>query len=877
MEPILDVTHHGGRQPVGEVLVDIPELTRTSAYLTHSDYTVPDAVQEVARQIPDHVAIESGSDRLTYADLASRANQLANALLDRGLDPAKPVLLLCDHGVEPPTAICGVLHAGLIAAPVDVREPLDRLCRLVEASGAEWVVAGRAHAELARALNANVLLLDETEQLSDDAPQVEIGEAQPGLILFTSGSTGAPKGVVWAHRAIVPRSMRFRPGALAGDERFALTASWGFTVAQDLLFSGLTNGVPIYTYDLRAMGARGLPDWVRRSRITHLMLTPSVLRPLVESTPPGTMDCVREVLLGAETLYASDVRSGRLLFGPDTVLRNGLGSTEAGTISRSDVPPDDELEDGPVPVGAPDVDVEVRFVDDDDQPVLAGEAGRMVVVRRGHLALGYWRDPELTAAHFFREPDGRQGFRTSDRGRLRPDGMLDHLGRLDTRVKVRGAMVATSEVEIALVTLDGVAEAAVTGAPDDDGGTRLVAYVAPDGTAPLSAWKLRRDLAARVPTSMIPSAFVALDVLPRTIRHKIDRAALPPPPPPSRRPYRAPSGSFFESGLADLFADVLGVERIGLDDDFFEMGGDSLGVVELLSAIREAFAVDLPATAVLEAPTVDQLAARLTQRRPPGSSPVVALRTDADGAPFFCMTGGGAPAIALRALARAVDGRAFYAVQARGLEERALPDRSIEAVARRNVDAIRAVQRRGPYALGGHSFGGLVAFETACRLRGAGESVELLVVLDTSAPLGGRQIARRVRAQRERIEEDAPARGLARTAVVGTRAVRALAGSAYAHAARRFTAASAGLLTRRGVDQYQAFYRLHELMARKYRPSATFDGRVLVVRAGASDDLGWSQLTTGPVEVVQVPGDHNSLLRLPAVEQVGRYLSDSLA
>lgn len=862
----MTVEHAGGAgghpRPRGR-LTDIAEKTRRSTYLSHSDYTVPEMMAEMVRQVPDRVAIESGDETITYAELQARANQVAHALLDRHDDRTTPVLLLCDHGIAPPVAICGALHAGLVAAPVDVKEPVDRLRRLLVASGADLVVTDRLHVELAHNLAERVLVLDETTHESESTPDVVIGEEDPGLILFTSGSTGLPKGVFGTHRSIVPKSMRFQPGSLVGDERWSLTASWGFVAAEGQLFSGLTNGFPTCTYDMRTRGPRGFPEWVRDHAITHLNLLPSVARTLVDDTRPGTMDCVRQVAFGAETLYAADVRAVRPLFAPDTVLQNAIGSTEVGRISGWDLPPDDELDDGPVPVGMPGPNVEVRLVDEDDQPVPEGEPGRIVVVRRGHLAKGYWRDPVLTAAHFFREPDGRQGFRTSDRARLRPDGMLDHLGRLDTRVKVRGAMVATSEVEIALMGLPGVGDAAVIAVDGADGGTRLVAYVVADGSAPLSAWRLRRDVATRVPTTMVPAAFVAVDALPRTIRHKIDRAALPPPPPPPSRPYRAPHDEFFEARLADLFAEVLGVERVGIDDDFFDLGGDSLGVLELLAAINEVFRVELPARAVLEAPTVAQLAPRLPRWRDPAASPVVTLRADGDGRPFFGVPGGGATALALLALAQAVDGHPFYGVQARGLEERAAPDRTVEAIAVRNVDAIRAVQQRGPYVLGGHSFGGMVAFEMACLLRAAGDEVDAVVMFDAGPPLGGHGRSP-IAALPRPSERSAP------------RAALSSARSAYERARARVVAASAGRLPRHGLAQYEAFYELHVAAARRYRPSRTFDGRIAVLRAGPVDDLGWSELTTGPVTVVPVPGDHLTMLRPPAVREVGRRLGEIL-
>ncbi|HXY92915.1 MAG TPA: AMP-binding protein [Acidimicrobiia bacterium] len=881
--------------------IDLAERTRRNYLLEHSDYTVAEAITEVVRQVPDNVAIQTETEQITFAEVHARACQVANAVLDRGLDQDTPILLLCDHGTAPPTAICGVLFAGRIGAPVDVREPIERLRRMMEVSGAEWVVTDRPHLDLARVLSDKVLVLDETTGCSTAVPSVEIPERHPGLILFTSGSTGVPKGVYGAHRSMVPRSMRHRKTALSKSDRFALTSSWGFTAAEGLLFQGLVNGLTTCTYDLRTRGARGLPEWVRSAGVTHLTLMPSVLRAIVDTAPEGALSTLKNVSFGAETLYGSDVRAGRHLFGPDTVLSNPYGSTEFGSITAYRIPGDDELDDGPVPVGFPSPSVEVHVVDEDDQPVPHGEPGRILVLRRGYIALGYWRDPELTAAHFFVAPDGRSGFRTADKGRFRDDGALEHLGRLDTRVKVRGAMVATSEVEIALMSLDGVADAAVVAVDDESGGTRLIAYVAPDGVAPLSAWRLRREVAMRVPTTMVPSAFVAIDVLPRTIRHKLDRAALPPPPSPAARPYRAPSGK--DAELAAIFADVLGVERVGLDDDFFDLGGDSLAAVELVAAVAEHFNVELAASALLDAPTVAELYPRLSHRRPRDASPAVALRTDADGHPFFCITGGGAPAISMRALSDAMPERNFVAIQARGLEERALPDHSVEATARRNLVVMRALQPTGPYALGGYSFGGFVAFEMACRLRAVGEDVALLVIIDTGAPLASfPSLATRTRARAAALSADAPTPRLSRSAVLAARSARFGVKSAYAHAERRVALSSAGLFPRRGYDQYELFLRLHARMAHEYRPAGTFDGPVLVLRGDASDgrppnapeefdddldlidvderefrDLGWSRLVTGPITAVDVPGDHLGLLRRPAVEKVGQVVSDALA
>jgi thioesterase domain-containing protein len=241
------------------------------------------------------------------------------------------------------------------------------------------------------------------------------------------------------------------------------------------------------------------------------------------------------------------------------------------------------------------------------------------------------------------------------------------------------------------------------------------------------------------------------------------------------------------------------------------------------------------------------------------------------------MPGGGGTAIHLRALADVMDGHNISTVQAYGLEERAIPDRTVEAIARRNIDAIRTVQPHGPYRLGGFSFGGLVAFEMACRLRADGEAVDILVMLDTHAPLRTTTLSDRARARTEVLKSGAPTARVSRAAVVATRWVKFGTGWAYEHGRRAAYVASLALTKRRGNEQFWAFAHLHSAVARRYLPSTTFDGPVFVVRArDFGGDLGWSKLTTGEVTTVEVPAPHVSLLRSPAVEKVSRLVSDAL-
>jgi acyl-coenzyme A synthetase/AMP-(fatty) acid ligase len=492
--------------------------------VTNRNISWPAALAEIAAAIPNRIAIDDGTDQITYADMSRRVNRAARAILDADPDGHAPVMVLARQGAGAVVGYLAPLHAGRISAPIDAGEPVERLTRLVDASLATSLLTEERYLEVARAVvgdRLRIVTLDDTARFDDTAPDIPTGGPTPGFIVFTSGSTGTPKGVVIAHPHLV-RDMIAQSDITTFplDARIPLIASFGFSAAVGQVIFPLLLGATICPFDLPSGSARRLAEWVSTHRITALQIVPSLMRALTGLEPPVAMPSVQTVTLLGETTYGRDVRSARAVFGADTVFINSFGSTEAYGITNYVVGPDDEPDDGPLPVGTLSAGVTATVVDvDSDTPVRAGEAGRLVVVA-DYMSHGYWNDPELTAEHYFTAADGRQGFRTSDLVRFRPDGNLEHIGRLDSRVKVRGAMVATSEVERALLTLDGIVDAAVVGTPADDGGTRLIAYVVGDGSVALSGWRLRRDLAHRLPTTMLPATFVAVVELPRTVRGK---------------------------------------------------------------------------------------------------------------------------------------------------------------------------------------------------------------------------------------------------------------------------------------------------------------------------------------------------------------------
>ncbi|MEX1007447.1 MAG: non-ribosomal peptide synthetase [Acidimicrobiia bacterium] len=848
----------------------------------HRARSLRDALGDVARALPERVAIGDDTRTLSYEELLRAVDSVAAAVRAERTGTGA-VTVVVEHGIEAVVAILGVITAGRIAVPVDARDPLDRLAAIHHDAASSLVVTNRRCVATAQSLAAGspVLVTDnlDPEELdpAGSVPERRAGSVPervtgPAMLLFTSGSTGTPKGVAIGGENIVDNALQIAyVHGLAPEDRMSVPGSLAFGATHTRIFAALVSGARVCLYDLRERGPSDIPEWVNTNGITVMLFVPSVLRAVLEYAPHARMDTVRLVTFGGEALYGRDTRSARSLFGPDTVFRNRLSSTEThGMAGRVVTAGDDEL-DGIVPVGEIEPWLDARIVDDDDQEVPDGEPGRLVVIGH-HFALGYWNDPDLTAERFVDLPDERRAFYTSDLVRRLHDGALAHVGRADDRVKVRGAMVSPMEAERALMQLEGVAAAAVKSTPAADGGLRLVAYVVPERDASPSASAIRRDLAALVPPTMVPGTVVMLDALPTGSRGKVDRAALPPPP-MVNRPYRAPVGR--EQDLADIFGDVLGVDRIGLDDDFFDLGGDSLAAVELLVMVDEQFGMQLQPSTLLDAPTVALLAPLLVHRRPRGGLSTVVRLTAASepGSPFFCVAGGGSPAITLRSLAESLagelgDGRVTYGIQARGLEERSFPDHSVERSARRYLEEMRRAQPSGPYFLAGYSFGGVVAFEMACRLEAVGERVALLAILDSTAPGTKPNAAERFATRADTLRDQSSAHAL-----------RWAASSAVAHAQRAAAITTAGLVPRRGLRQYYVFYRVASRQRRRYRPTHTFGGPTLVLRATAEDhgelggDLGWSSYLRRSPSVVDVPGNHNTMILRPLVSTLAAELS----
>ncbi len=559
--------------------------------------------EQQARRWANRVAVKTAHHELTYAALNRAANQLAHFLLQERGNGAEPVGLLIEHGAPMVIALLAVLKAGKFYVPLDPAFPRERLAYILDDAQVGIVLTSDALIGTASELagpHRRILSVDAVASAySIDNPELPTAPEAFAYLLYTSGSMGEAKGVVENHRNVLHFTMvRTNSTHIAADDRLAMLLSFSFSGSATPLYCALLNGAALHLRYLKETGAADLARWLAAEQITVCITSVSAFRQLV-STLNGSEQFPRLRLLrvGAEPVYRRDVELFRKYFPASCLLLNSIGSTEMKNFAEYFIDHDTVIEDDLVPVGYPVEDTEILLLDDDGQAVGLGEIGEIVVKTR-FIAPSYWRRPELTQTTFQPAPGGgdERLYRTGDLGRQRPDGALVHLGRKDFQVKIRGYRIEIGEIENALLALPDVSAAVVVAREDEPGDRRLVAYVVLSrGAGPrIGAW--RAALAAKLPDYMIPASFVILESLPLTSTGKVDRAKLPQPDrdrPVLETPYTEPD-SQLEKVLATLWAEVLGLHRVGMNDDFSILGGDSLRGVRLLTNVKAVFGVDLP-------------------------------------------------------------------------------------------------------------------------------------------------------------------------------------------------------------------------------------------------------------------------------------------
>ncbi|ATL31290.1 non-ribosomal peptide synthetase [Streptomyces formicae] len=719
---------------------------------------------------PEATAVICEDTSLTYARLNADANRVAHRLIDGGVGPEDVVAVVMERSAGLVAAVLAVLKAGAAFLPVEPHLPAERVRFMFDDARPSCVLT---RSSVAGPVPDTGLPRIDVDAITRDGPTGDdagpddgdpgdpidadrvrpLRQDHPAYVIFTSGSTGRPKGVVVPQRGIAGRLRWMRERSpLTGDDRALLKTPASFDAFVPELLGPLIDGAALVV--ARPEGHRDpayLARLVRDLRVTTATFVPSMLQAFLDTPEAAECHALRRVLSGGEALPRRTVTAFAATL--DASLTNCYGPAEASVdVVTGDCRADGPQDGGPVPIGAPVAGTRVYVLDRRLGLVPPGVVGELYVAG-AQLARGYARRPGLTAERFVPDPHavsygafGERMYRTGDLARRLPDGRIEFVGRVDDQVKVRGFRIEPGEVEAALLGHPDVAQASVIVRADGpEGDALLVGYVVPGPGAVCEPAALRDHARAALPEHMVPGAVVVLAELPRTDGGKIDRRRLPAPDLTASSRGREPRTAR-EQALCGLFAEILGLPAVTIDDSFFDLGGHSLLAARLVSRIRSVLGAEAGVRTLFEAPTVEALARRLAGSPPSRGALDVLLplrevdpEPGRDGeAPLFCVHPGAGLSWCYAGLLRHIAPDVpVYGLQARLLSEGGEAPASLADMARDYAARIREVRKSGPYRLLGWSMGGTLAHAVATRLQAEGEEVELLALLDARLASGG--------------------------------------------------------------------------------------------------------------------------------------------
>jgi amino acid adenylation domain-containing protein len=582
--------------------------------------SIPSRFAQQVRRFPHHIAVQTRAAQITYEELDRFSNRIAHVVLEKCGAKTAPIALLFEPGPSMVAAILGVLKSGRFFLPLDPASPPARIAAILEGSLVTHMLTDAKHRATAAYLGHSASLVIDVDDLDPrvvDSPCDQLAQAESlACVLYTSGSAGEPKGVLHTHRNFL-HSIREHTNSMGlhSEDRVSLLASYCHLAGMTSTWRALLNGGTLCVFNLRGEGWGELPRWLSAEGITIYQSVPTLFRQWAQAlTGSIRFPKLRIIHLGGEPVTIHDVELYKKYMSEDCILVHNLGSTEVPTFRQYFINKETPIIGNVVPVGYSVEEKEVILLDESGREVGFDEVGEIVIKSR-YIALGYWQKAEVTRSAFSFDPSGgdERFFRTGDLGRIRLDGCLEHLGRKDRQVKIRGIRIEPAEVEAILAKHPAVRQAVVAAYEEASGQKELVAYVVPAPDMKPSSTILREYLRGLLPAPMVPTAFVALDQIPVTTNGKVDRRALPPPVVHVRQSevqFVAPS-TFLERTIVRTWEEVLGVPGIGILDRFLDLGGNSLKAMQIITRMQNALEDVLPLESLFNMATVSEQAAAI--------------------------------------------------------------------------------------------------------------------------------------------------------------------------------------------------------------------------------------------------------------------------
>lgn len=852
---ITDIVHPAQHDPDAPM----PPIEWSGAPTPYPHATIDQLFERLCSEAPDRIAVEIGEDRVTYGEMNDLSSALADELSARGLQHGEPVGLCLDRCIGTQTAMLAILKAGGCYVPFDLSYPEERVRYMLDDARVRFMLT---HAHLVPQLPGSedrAILLDALGRTKKNAAPALVhtpvthGPDSPAYIMYTSGSTGHPKGVVVPHRGVVRLVRDQNYMTFSSDLAFLQMGNLCFDASTFEIWGALLNGARLVLQPQQKPTLTEVAAVLRKHAITSVLFPTGLFNMLVDEHLHDLRG-LKHILSGGDVMSPVHARKALRVLGPG-VLVNAYGPTENSVVVTCQAVSKEAQLTGTVPIGKPVANTRAYILDEAMRPVPIGATGELYAGGDG-VALGYWQRPELTAERFVPDPftdrPNAKLYRTGDLARWLPDGSIEFIGRADTQVKLRGFRIELGEIEAEMDKTGLLKDRVVLCRTDNPGDKQLVAYLVPLNDALPEdelVHDVREHLRMSLPGHMLPAAFVVLPAFPLNQSGKVDRKALPAPAyiTPTMRAQHVAPRTEVEKALVAIWNEVLHADDIGIHDNFFDLGGHSLTGIQLLTRVEQRFGKAIPLKNLFLAPTVASMAELVEERRATGNwTHLLPVQPQGSRVPIFCVHGDEANNFLPKYLG---NDQPFYAISHQGEEGKPILLTTVEDMAASFIREIRTVRPHGPYLLSGYSFGGILAYEMAQQLVAAGEEVPMLALFDTYDP--NEYVA--VMKRETRLHQPLKA-GI----------VRRMAKYYF----DRGKVLPLNLRHTYIIDTYNRAIKNYEVVP--------YNGHITLLRTADSSgprDMGWAELAKGGVDIREVSGNHYNMVREPHVESLARELA----